>query len=119
MQKFPEWLGVEHKNSFVSYNEAAVKKKLRKEIYEHMLQYDYTNEKKSDKSYMTENNSFDINSFFQKNKVAREEIQWKIVDDIAEELRNLGWQVQLAFHRSVLFVYSSEKLPTTCWSSDF
>ena len=118
MKTFPTAINVKNKNSFSSYKYDEVIQSLRKSIYCHIIRYTYDSENKKD-TYETENNSYELDMFFKSHGVITQDERYKLYLNIKSELNKLGWKCELAFGGTSLFIYSSEKLPTSCWVDGF
>jgi hypothetical protein len=79
--------------------------KLRKKIYEHILEEN-------------ENNFFDLQKFDKKH-LKNLELTLVIVKDIITELEDAGWKCKLSYGNTALFIYSTEKPPPSCWEGEF
>ena len=122
MDNFPKEIHIKNKLNFVNYNFNYILKNLRKNIYKHILKYTYNLDNISDTDNITfesENNSYDLDDFFKKNKVKDEDIKNKLFTIIKKELKELGWNCQRTFRNTTLFIYSSNKTPKSCWKDEF
>ena len=118
MKYFPRAINVKNKSSFSIYKYDEVIELLRKSIYFHILNYTYDIEQKKD-TYDTENNSYELELFFKSYGITHQTEKDKIYLTIKNELTKLGWKCELTFGGTSLFIYSSEKLPTSCWVDGF
>ncbi len=118
MKTFPTAINVKNKNSFSSYKYDEVIQSLRKSIYNHIIRYTYDIENKKD-TYESENNSYELDVFFKSHSINTQEEKDKLYVNIKNELIKLGWKCELAFGGTSLFIYSSDKLPTSCWTDGF
>ena len=116
MNSFPYWIGKEYKEEFAGYNFQHILKILRKEIFNHILNYDYSNVD-SNNQFVCENNSFELDVFFKFYNV-NEGKQKEMIEIISKELKEIKWNTQLAFNETALFIYSTDTLPSSCWSGD-
>ncbi len=114
MQAFPSVLNINNKLDLCSYRDRWLLQNLRKEIFQHMLQYDYREEEKGE-VYKTENNYFDLEQFYNNYSVKDDDLKSNLEKSVKEELGELGWSCKLSFGDTALFIYSSEKSPTSCW----
>ena len=105
MKEFPKCLNVKNKKNFpdIHYNRTLCY--FRRDIYEHILR-----EK--------ENNYFDLERF-NKKYVNDMSIMRRMVYVIIGELESFGWRCKLSFGDTGLFIYSTEKPPSSCWDGDF
>lgn len=103
MKKFPEELKVENKENFGLILVDKCIKKLRQDIYSHILKGE-------------ENNYFSIDTWVIKNyKNNLSTTQSIILEQIIPELEDLGWKCKLSFGNTGLFIYSTENPPPSCW----
>lgn len=95
----------ENKGLFKTMRVKIIFDKLRKKIYEHILEEN-------------ENNFFDIEKF---NKKYLKNLQHTldIIKDIIVELEDAGWKCKLSYGNTALFIYSTEKPPPSCWEGEF
>lgn len=108
MKEFPDFINPELlKVNIEFYKNILIEDKLRNAIYEFLI------------LRKDENEYFDIDKF---NSKIIEEISFgkneyilKIINKIMNELRGIGWKVQLSFGDTGLFIYSSEEKPKSCW----
>lgn len=105
MKEFPVKLIPENKELFSKYLYNRVLGYLRKEITDLVLVGD-------------ENNYFDVESFGRKYVLNSDEIS-SMIERVSEELRKLGWKINLSFAGTGLFIYSSEKPPPSCFDDEF
>ena len=117
MESFPEWLNVNGKDDFVLFYKKQVTRELRKAIFLHMLGYDFSKKDPSGLVSLCENNYFELNTFWMMYPIV-DSLKEDIITEITTEIQKLGWKVQLAFHSTALFIYSSDKLPSSCWVGD-
>ncbi len=108
MKEFPAILKVTNKEKFNEFNKNRTLAYLRRELYEHMIR----------EVSIDENKYFDLDKFCEEFKTTKEQIK-ELVDTVMKELRDLGWNCKLSFADTGLFVYSSEKPPSSCWNGDF
>lgn len=90
-------LNVQNKANFSAMRRGALKEKMCKHIRTLMLQ-----EKESD--------FFDIDAF-NRCYVKDTQLASELVQEIQQELHQLGWKTYLGFGGTGLYVYSSEELP--------
>ena len=100
MKEFPKILSVSNKEKFSELFYIRMKCYLRKEIYEHMISHQ-------------ESEYFSLDDF--SGKLNNQESLTKMVKEIQEELKILGWKSKDSFGGTGLFIYSSENPPTNCW----
>jgi hypothetical protein len=115
MNIFPETLHLNNKENFKDINYNRVLCLLREEIYIHIIKYE---------TIKDENNYFDTDTFCKKYNVQhftksyddeKISLMTKMMETVIKELRDLGWKCQLSFNDTGLFIYSTEKLPPSCW----
>ncbi len=95
----------ENKGMFKTIRLKIVFDKLRKKIYEHILEEN-------------ENNFFDLGKFDKKN-LKNLELTLVIVKDIITELEDAGWKCKLSYGNTAIFIYSTDKPPPSCWDGEF
>lgn len=105
MKEFPTCLNVKNKSNFSQLHYERTLCYLRRDLYEHIIRED-------------ENSYFELENFGKKYKLKSEDLQ-KMVQKIIKELEKLGWNCKLSFGDTALFIYSTEKLPPSCWDGDF
>lgn len=105
MKEFPKSLDSKNKLNFEKMHYDRGLCYLRRELYEHII-------------HENENNFFDLDKFnnkFLKNSDMLE----KMVNIIIKELNDLGWNCKITFGGTALFIYSTDKLPPSCWDGEF
>jgi hypothetical protein len=106
MNKFPTDININNKNNFKNYNYNRVIKQLRNDIYNHLI------------SRREETDYFDIENFRKKynyNDQDDSENFEIILKQIIDELKKLGWNIELSYGDTGLFIYSTEEKPPNCW----
>lgn len=101
MKEFPSTLNVKNKEKFPEFYYDIVLSYLRRDIYEHVIKED-------------ENNYFDLDIFQRKYNLQLENRD-KMIQQIIKELEDLGWNCKLSFADTGLFIYSTDKPPSSCW----
>lgn len=101
MDSFPPELTPVNKEEFSSYYSRYWKSCIREEIYKKMISGD-------------ESDFFDYDCFARKNYLNVDTIR-KLVYQIIDELRELGWNIKTSYGDSALFIFSTEKLPRGAW----
>jgi hypothetical protein len=104
MKKFPGNINVKNKENFKKIYYNRIKCYLRRTIYEHMLKNE-------------ESNYFSIEEFNTEKKIENPEITIKIISELIPELIAVGWKCTLAFGKTGLYIYSTEKSPYT-WEDE-
>ena len=99
MDIFTEELNTNNKNNFRQLWEKKVEKNLREYIYDFILS------RKSEDEY------FDLDKYSFYGRI----LVLNVIQKIMTELEILNWKVKLSFGDTVLFIYSSEEPPKTCW----
>ena len=79
----------------------------RKDIYNYMLSRD------------NENEYYDLDMWCRKNIKHNTDIMQDYVNIIKNELTNLGWNCKTSFGGTGLFVYSTDKPPSSCYEDGF
>ena len=102
MKEFPKVLSVSNKQNFPEMFYNRMKCYLRKEIYEHMISH--SNQ---------ESEYFSLDDF--SNKLNNKDFFDKMIKEVQEELKIVGWNSKLSFGGTGLFIYSSEEPPSNCW----
>ncbi len=108
MNNFPSEIDIRNKTlnqenylrNFEDHNCARITNLLRKEIYEHLISRD------------SENDYFDLDIFSKRHSYIN---YLSIVNTVCEELKELGWNIQLSFGDTGLFIFSTEEKPKSCW----
>lgn len=101
MKNFPLTLKNENKKNFEAINYERLKCYLRRDLYEHIISH-------------TQEEYFSFDTFCSNKFINNKQIN-KLIDDLIPELNLLGWKCQKAYGDTALFIYDSEKLPSTCW----
>ena len=117
MENFPEWLNVISRNDFGLFYKKQVTRELRKAIFLHILQYDFSKKDPKGELYLCENTYFELNTFWSRYPIV-DSVKEEIITEITREIQKLGWKIQLTFNNTALFIFSSEKLPASCWVGD-
>lgn len=104
MKTFPEGLHVKYRTKFPSILYKRVKAYLRRELYEHIISSEETQ-------------YFDIDSFDKKwfNDVEKTK---KMVEEVRQELHDIGWKTDTSFGGTGLFIYAENK-PRNCFPDGF
>jgi hypothetical protein len=105
MKEFPEILNVNNKDKFEDIYNNRMTSYLRQKIYEHVIKND-------------QNNYFDLDNFRGSYKIKNIEDIKKMTNTIIEELCLLGWKCKLSYGGTALFIYSSDKPPSSCWDDE-
>jgi hypothetical protein len=100
MQSFTHLINPMYKKSFNIYYINRQKEKLRSQIYDHIISH-------------TENEYFSLDEFIAESRDRN--LANTIINDIMQELRNIGWKCTTSFGGTGLFIYSSEKPPSNCF----
>lgn len=100
MKEFPSVCNPKNKNNFQVLNYARLKCYLRRDLYEHIISHE-------------ENDYFSLDDF--NRRVNNMEVTKKLVNDLIPELEKQGWKCKTSFGGTGLFIYSSEKPPSSCW----
>jgi hypothetical protein len=105
---FPDYIHSSNSINFDSIFKNILKINLRSKITEFIL---FRN---------SENDYFDIDNFisnYNTYKSTNTILKYvsEFIDEIINELGNLGWKCKLSFGDTGLFIYSSENPPTSCW----
>jgi hypothetical protein len=79
----------------------------RKDIYEYMLNRE------------NENEYYDLDLWCRKNIKHNTDIMHDYVNIIKNELINLGWNCKTSFGNTGLFIYSTDKPPSSCYEDGF
>ncbi len=102
MKQFPEHLRPDNIKKLVDANYNRLKCYLRRDLYEHIISH-------------SESDYFSLDEFNQ--RVNNMDTTKKLVEEVILELKELGWNCQLSFGGTGLFVYGKEK-PKECWDGD-
>lgn len=105
MRKFSKLIKPENKDNFINIYTTRMKKKLRTELFEHIL-------------ISEEKDYFSLDSFFESTKKLDKEVSEKILDEVLSELSMLGWKIKKSYGGTGIFIYSSENPPPNCWEDD-
>ena len=92
-----------YKKNFEKYNYERIIMNLRKDIYEHLI------------SRKDENDYFDTEIFCKKFNYYDKTTFSSILKIVLEEITDLGWNTQLSFGDTGLFIFSTEEKPSSCW----
>ena len=106
MKQFPERLNVKNKEKFAEFNYERNKCYMRKEIYELMIKGD-------------ENDYYVIDDFARKYLKNDMTIALKMIEEIMNELNNLGWKTKISYGGTALFIYSTNEAPVSCYEDGF
>jgi hypothetical protein len=101
MEQFPVHLTPENKTEFSSYNEFYWKNCIREEIYKKIISGDETD-------------FFDYDCFARKKYLKLDMIR-KLVYQIIDELKQLGWKIKTSYGDTAVFIFSTEALPRGAW----
>ena len=102
-QKLPDELSIDNKSQFnIMYFNYKLSE-FRKDIYEYML----TRE--------DENDYYNIDMWCRRNIKNNTDIMHDYMIIIQSELTTLGWKCKTSFGNTGLFVYSTEKPPSSCY----
>jgi hypothetical protein len=93
MKFFPKKLTPENLENFYSYQQHRNFCKLKRDIYEFMLSKDFISNKNRGLEISQLNCSKDL------------------IIKVMEELKNLGWETELALHETYLFIYPPNQKP--------
>lgn len=104
MKEFPSNLHVKNRRNFGTLTYNRVKAYLRRELYEHILMSE-------EKDYF----SIDI---FDKKWINDIEKTKQMVQEVRDELHELGWNTATSFGGTGLFIYAEEK-PRNCYQDGF
>lgn len=104
MKEFPDKLTPENKDIFCNYRYNRILAYLRKEITELILIGD-------------ENSYFELDKFARNYKVEPNDML-SMTKTISGELESLGWKLKTSFGGTGLFIYSSEKPPSSCYEDE-
>jgi hypothetical protein len=112
MNTFPKEINIKDNKDI--YNDIEFSKKFEKMNYDRIIK-----ELRNDIhiliiSRIDENNYFDIDTFGRSHNYKNKNLE-KMISDIRNELENLGWKTKLSFGNTGLFIYSTEKEPSSCW----
>jgi hypothetical protein len=118
MKSFSLEIHVKQKHNFPEYKYNKVLKRLRQSLNDHIIGYRYEIESKKE-TFDCENNSFDLELFFKTNGIVLSKDKERMYETVKSELLKLGWNCDLTFGGTTLFIYSSNKLPTSCWTDGF
>ena len=104
MKHFPAKLRPENKETFASLNYDRVKCYLRRDIYEHIISHE-------EKDY------FELDAF-NKDRINDMDKVTQMVTELMKELEQLGWNCQLSYGGTGLFIYENEP-PSNCFPDGF
>ena len=102
MNAFPSYLQINNRKNFEHLNYDRIISLLRQDIHTLLLHRN------------NENDYFDLELFFKKHEYYNRTNCEKIVLEVTNEIRDLGWHVKLSFAETGLFIYS-DKVPSSCW----
>lgn len=100
MENFPEYLNVLYKDNFEVLKYKRLENIFREDVFIHLI------------NRKTENDYIDLDKYlsnFDKNEIS------KIFYRVRDEIHKLGWKTKLSFGDTGLFIYSTEKPPSSCW----
>jgi hypothetical protein len=100
MKKFPDSLKPENKDNFNNLAMERFKCYLRRDLYEHIITH-------------REDEYFSLDEF--NKRVNNMTLTNRLVDELMDELKSLGWNCKKSYGDTGLFIYSSEKPPHNCW----
>jgi len=103
MEKLPETLSPKNKQNFAEEYTEYITRKLREEIYLHVISSE-------EKQY------FVLDNFFKKYKKSDNKL---IIEKLILELEANGWNCKTSFGGTGLFIYSTEKPPSNCYEDGF
>lgn len=107
MEKFLSTMKPDNKENFAILWRKNRLKKLRKDLYEHILSN-------------TENSYFELDNWAKQNYNNNvDDTQEMIEITIIPELEKLGWTCKTSFGNTALFIYSTEKPPQNCYEDTF
>ena len=107
MEKFLSVMKPDNKENFSSLWKKNRLKRLRKDLYEHILSND-------------ENSYFEIDAWAKSNYDNNiETVQEMIENTIIPELEKLGWTCKTSYGNTALFIYSTDKPPASCYEDSF
>lgn len=105
MKEFPKILIPENKQKFHEYLYERNIAYMRRDIYELVIRGD-------------ENSYFVIDNFARKYQINETDIK-KMTETLISELKLLGWNVKTSFGGYGLFIYSTDKPPSSCFEDGF
>ena len=103
MDQFPIHLNPSLKYRFNNEYICLLIRKLREEIYEHIISND-------------ENSYFPLDNFVRKYNVNQKLTE--LTEIIIHELTSLGWKCRTSFGGTGLFIYSTENPPPNCYDDE-
>jgi hypothetical protein len=107
MKEFPTKMNVKEKDNFDKYLYDRYLCYLRKDIYEHLLLRNNN-----------ENNYFDLDKWVKNNLNNDISILNKMLIQIIDEIKDLGWKCQTTFGGTALFIYSTDIKPHLCYDDE-
>lgn len=99
MDKFPDYLNILKKDNFKIIKYKRLENIFREDVLIHLIN------RKDENDYI----DLDKYSHFDKNELAI------IFYKVRNEIQELGWKTKLSFGDTGLFIYSTEKPPSSCW----
>lgn len=102
MKDFPNKIHVDNKDNFKQINYDRNLCYLRKSVYEHVIAED-------------ENTYFELDAWCRKYIKNDWNMMESMILTIIDELQKQGWKCKTSFNNTGLFVYSSEKPPSSCF----
>jgi len=100
MDKFPDYLNVLEKDNFKNIKYKRLENIFRDDVFGHLIN------RKDENDYIDLDKYY---SHFDKNELV------KIFYKVRDEIHLLGWKTKLSFGDTGLFIYSTEKPPSSCW----
>lgn len=100
MDKFPDYLNVLEKDNFKNIKYKRLENTFREDVFLHLIN------RKDENDYIDLDKYY---SHFDKNELS------KIFYKVTNEIHELGWKTKLSFGDTGLFIYSTEKPPSSCW----
>ena len=104
MKYFPSNLHVDNKDNFPDINYNRTQSYLRRDLYTHIISHE-------EKDY------FDLDKFRIEHGTNTETLS-KMVEEVCKELTDIGWNTQLSYGGTGLFVYANE-VPPNCFPDGF
>jgi hypothetical protein len=106
MKTFPNKLNVKNKDDFSNIFYTRYLCYFRRDIFEHIIQH-------------TENEYFELDHWCRQKLNNDKDNMNKMQNTIIEELTSIGWTCKLSFGGTALFIYSTEKPPSSCYEDGF
>ena len=120
MNSFTQDIHIFNKYSMINVYNSIILNYLREDIFNHIIKRKYksdgivtTDLENIKKNNEIENDYFDFGNF--KNKRNISENISENIQTIKKELHELGWKTCLGFGDTVMFIYSTEEKPSSCW----